>query len=91
MYHGRKNPKANALVIVFGKEIFRNENRCLAKLRVTGTDSTAPRAGQTAPRGGNPTSATVSSKTIEDEVEDPNPLIKKLQDPKSISDRKVRR
>jgi hypothetical protein len=41
--------------------------------------------------GGNPTSATVSSKTIEDEVEDPNPLIKKLQDPKSISDRKVRR
>jgi hypothetical protein len=36
--------------------------------------------------------ATVSSKIFEDEVEDwRTPLIKYLQDPKSMSDRKVRR
>jgi hypothetical protein len=44
------------------------------------------------PSGGNPTSATVSSKIIEDEVGDWRaPLVKYLQDPKSMSDRKVRR
>jgi hypothetical protein len=38
--------------------------------------------------GGNPTSTTVSSKTVEDELEDwTTPLIKYLHDPKSISDR----
>jgi ribonuclease HI len=47
---------------------------------------------QTTLSGGNPTSATVSSKIVEDEVGDWRmPLIKYLQDPKSISDRKVRR
>jgi hypothetical protein len=47
--------------------------------------------GQTAPRGGgNPTSATVSSKIVEDKVGDwRTPLVKYLQDPKSMSDRKV--
>jgi hypothetical protein len=42
------------------------------------------------PLGGNPTSATVSSRIVEDEVGDwRTPLVKYLQDPKSISDRKV--
>jgi ribonuclease HI len=55
--------------------------------------------GQTAPLGrldrpsrGNPTSAAVSSKIVEDEVGDwRTPLVKYLQDHKSMSDRKVRR
>jgi hypothetical protein len=48
--------------------------------------------GQTAPRGGNPASAVVFSKTAEDEVGDwRTPLVKYLQDPKGMSDRKVRR
>jgi hypothetical protein len=42
--------------------------------------------------GGNPTSAAVSSKVVEDEVGDWRmPLVKYLQDPKSMSERKVRR
>jgi hypothetical protein len=41
------------------------------------------------PSRGNPTSATVSSKTVDDKVGDwIMPLIKYLQNPKSISDRK---
>jgi hypothetical protein len=41
---------------------------------------------------GNPTSAIVSSKIVEDEVGDwRTPLVKYLQDPKSMSDSKVRR
>jgi hypothetical protein len=43
------------------------------------------------PLGGNPTSATVSSKIVEVEVGDwRTPLVKYLQDPKRMSDRKVR-
>jgi hypothetical protein len=42
------------------------------------------------PSGGNPASVAVSSKTVEDEVGDwRTPLVKYLQDPKSMSDRKV--
>jgi ribonuclease HI len=53
---------------------------------------TAPTGQLDRPSGGNPTSATVSSKIVECEVGDwRTPLIKYLQDPKSISDRKVRR
>jgi hypothetical protein len=51
---------------------------------------TAPTGRSDRPSGGNPTSATVSSKIVEDEVGDwRTHLIKYLQDPKSISDRKV--
>jgi hypothetical protein len=53
---------------------------------------TAPLGRSDRPSWGNPTSATVSSKIAKDEVGDwRTPLIKYLQDPKSISDRKVRR
>jgi hypothetical protein len=53
---------------------------------------TAPSGRSDRPLGGNPTSATISSKIVEDEVGDWRmPLIKYLQDPKSISDKKVRR
>jgi hypothetical protein len=50
---------------------------------------TAPSSRSDCPSGGNPTSATISSKTVEDEVGDcRTPLIKYLQDPKGISDKK---
>jgi hypothetical protein len=53
---------------------------------------TAPSGRLDRPSGGNPASVVVSSKTVEDEVGDwRTPLVKYLQDPKSISDRKVRR
>jgi hypothetical protein len=52
----------------------------------------APSGRSDRPSGGNPTSATVSSKIVEGEVGDwRTPLVKYLQDPKSMSDRKVRR
>jgi ribonuclease HI/probable phosphoglycerate mutase len=85
---------------------FRNGNRCLVKPRVTfwrnrfnrplrpvkpGTRPDRPLQPVRPPLGGNPTLATVSSKIVEDEVGDWRMLlIKYLQDPKSISDRKVR-
>jgi hypothetical protein len=51
---------------------------------------TAPSGRSDRPSGANHTSATVSSKIVEDEVGDwRTPLIKYLQDPKSLSDRKV--
>jgi hypothetical protein len=51
---------------------------------------TAPSGRSDRPLGGNPNSATFSSKIVEHEVRDwRKPLIKYLQDPKSISDRKV--
>jgi hypothetical protein len=96
------------LVIMFRKEIFKNENQCLMKPRVMFWKTRfnrlrwpvkpstpvrpPPRAGQTAPRGGNSDSTVVTSKIVEDEVGDwRTPLVKYLQDPKSVSDRKVRR
>jgi hypothetical protein len=96
------------LVIMFKKEIFKNRNLCLVKPRVMfwRTQFKPPlqagqtgRPGQTAssgrlnrPSGGNPASATISSKTAEDEVGDwRTPLVKYLQDPKSMIDKKVRR
>jgi hypothetical protein len=52
---------------------------------------TAPSGQSDRPSGGNPTSAIISSKTVEDEVGDwRTPLVKYLQHPKSISDIKVR-
>jgi ribonuclease HI len=52
----------------------------------------APSGRLNRPSGGNPASATVSSMIVEDEVGDwRTPLVKYLQDPKSMSDRKVRR
>jgi hypothetical protein len=52
---------------------------------------TVPSGRSDSPSGGNPTSAVVSSKIVEDEVGDwRTPLVKYLQDPKSVSDRKVR-
>jgi ribonuclease HI len=52
---------------------------------------TTPSGRLDRPSGGNPASAVVSSKIVEDEVGDwRTPLIKYLQDPKSMSDRKVR-
>jgi hypothetical protein len=51
---------------------------------------TTPSGRLDRPSGGNPASAVVSSKIVEDEVGDwRTPLIKYLQDPKSMSDRKV--
>jgi hypothetical protein len=51
---------------------------------------TAPSGRLDYPSGGNPTSAVVSSKIVEDKVGDwRTPLVKYLQDPKSMSDRKV--
>jgi hypothetical protein len=51
---------------------------------------TAPSGRSDHPSGGNPTSTTILSKINEDGVGDWRaPLIKYLQDPKSISDRKV--
>jgi hypothetical protein len=51
---------------------------------------TAPSGLLDRPSGGNPTSATVFSRIVEDEVGDwRTPLVKYLRDPKSISDRKV--
>jgi hypothetical protein len=51
---------------------------------------TAPSGWLDRPLGGNPTSAIVSSRIVEDEVGDwRTPLVKFFQDPKSISDRKV--
>jgi hypothetical protein len=53
-------------------------------------DQTASSVRSDRPSGGNPTSATNSSKIVEDEVGDwRTPLIKYLYDPKSITDRKV--
>jgi hypothetical protein len=52
---------------------------------------TAPLGRSDRPSGGNPASAVVSSKIVEDEVGDwRTPLVKYLQD-QSMSDRKVRR
>jgi hypothetical protein len=52
-------------------------------------DQTAPSGRSDRPSGGNPTSATVSSKIVDNEVGDwRTPLVKYLQDPKSMSDRK---
>jgi hypothetical protein len=52
---------------------------------------TAPSVRSDRPLGGNPTSATISSMSVEDEVGYwRTPLVKYLQDPKSMSDRKVR-
>jgi hypothetical protein len=52
---------------------------------------TAPSGRSDRPSGGNSTSATISSKIVEDEVGDwRTPLIRYLEDPKSLSDRKVR-
>jgi hypothetical protein len=51
---------------------------------------TAPSCRSDRPSGGNPASAVVSSKIVEDEVGDwITPLVKYFQDPKSVSDRKV--
>jgi hypothetical protein len=53
---------------------------------------TAPSGRSDRPSGGNPVSVIVSSKIVEDEVGDcRTPLVKYLKDPKSVSDRKVRR
>jgi hypothetical protein len=53
---------------------------------------TVPLGRSDRPSGGNPTSATVSSNIAEDEVGDwRTPLVKYLPDPKSVSDRKIRR
>jgi hypothetical protein len=53
---------------------------------------TAPSGRSNRPSGGNPTSATISSKIVEDELGDwRKPLVKYLQDPKSMSDKKVQR
>jgi hypothetical protein len=115
MYHWRRILRltlwlSKHLVIMFTKEIFKNENRCFMKPRVMfwntrfnrlhrlvkpgTTVRPPPRAGQTAPSGrsdhpsgGNPASVVVSSKIVEDEVGDwRTPLVKYLQDPKTVSD-----
>jgi hypothetical protein len=53
---------------------------------------TAPSGRSDRPSGANPASVVVSSNIVEDEVGDWRaPLVKYLQDPKSLSDRKVRR
>jgi hypothetical protein len=95
------------LVIMFRKEIFKkkpmfdeaegyvleNPVQLPSQDGQTGyPDQTAPSGRSERPSGGNPTSASVSSKIVEDEVGDwRTPLVKYLQDPKSTSDRKVRR
>jgi hypothetical protein len=103
MYHERRIRRltlwlSKHLVIMFRKEIFKNGNRCLVKptvmfYRTRFNHSPRPVKPGTPvrpPLGGNSTSAIISSKIVEDEVGDwRTPLIKYLQDPKSISDRKV--
>jgi hypothetical protein len=53
-------------------------------------NQTTPSGRLDRPSGGNPALAAVASKIVKDEVGDwRTPLVKYLQDPKSMSDRKV--
>jgi hypothetical protein len=96
MYHRRRILRlmlwlSKHRVILFRKEIFKSENWCLAKPRVTSWRSwfNCPSTQLDRPSWGNPTSAVVPSKTIEDEVDDwRKSMVTYLQDPKGTSDRK---
>jgi hypothetical protein len=103
MYHGRRIRRltlwlSKHLVIMFKKEIFKNENRCLMKLRVTFWKTRFNRLHRLVkpctpvrpPLGPVSASPVVASNIVKDEVGDWRmPLVKYLQDPKSMSDRKV--